>query len=212
MPKTAKAKPKARPRRLYFSAKISDYQFKKVLWHFVLDQSAAEAAKQITLSANSISAIYTKLRKFFFEVDVFRDIYKGGDPRDGIDTPDMERFEFNVLDFHLKRVAAKHGRLDSPMDEPDYHFSESYWRYGYARLMREQQPEAIPRMMFAHLMEMVRCCGPVGAPPVRLAEGKRLRQQHVDQQLAWLERNAARFRDPKYRAEIRAIRDSLGES
>ena len=47
-------------------AKISNYQFKKVLWRFTLDDPVAEATRHVRLSANSIDAIYTKLRRFFF--------------------------------------------------------------------------------------------------------------------------------------------------
>lgn len=75
------AKRQPRVTRLYFSAKISDYQFRKVLWHFALDRSALETAKQTTLSVNSISAIYGKLRKFFFDCGLFNDPYRGPDPR-----------------------------------------------------------------------------------------------------------------------------------
>lgn len=49
MAKAAIAKSRRRAKPLYFSAKISEYQFKKVLWQFVLDHSAVEAAKHVNL-------------------------------------------------------------------------------------------------------------------------------------------------------------------
>ena len=87
-------------RGLYFSSKISDYQFKKILWCFACDLSATEASRQIRLSVNSINSIYMKLRVYFTEAGLFRDFY---DP--SLDEPD-ESYEFRLLDYHLKRIAA----------------------------------------------------------------------------------------------------------
>lgn len=207
MPKAAKAKSRNRSEPLYFSAKISDYQFRKVLWHFVLDQSAQHAARHINLRANSISAIFTKLRVFFFDLGLFTDIYNGGDPREGTGIEGRELYEFELLDFHLKRRAAKRGRVDCAMDEPDYHFGESHWRFGYVDLMEGRGSEAAPRMMYAHLLELIRRCGPVGARPRNRMEGKRLMVRQIDLRALWLERNSARYRSEDNRDFLRSIRE-----
>ncbi|GLK75061.1 hypothetical protein GCM10008171_03150 [Methylopila jiangsuensis] len=94
--------------RFYHSAKISEAQFRRVLWSFVIDEPLAQASRRTGLSANSLSGIYAKLRVFFTELGVFRDIYEGGDPRDG--TPkgeDFEGFEYRLIPFHFARVNAK---------------------------------------------------------------------------------------------------------
>lgn len=205
MPKAAKAKSRARSQPLYFSAKISDYQFRKVLWHFVLDHSAQEAARHINLRANSISAIFTKLRVFFFDLGVFTDIYNGGDPREGTGFEGEERYEFELLDFHLKRRTAKRGQVDCPMDEPDYHFAESHWRFGFVDLIEGRDPETAHHMMYGHLLELIRCCGPIGAPSKNRLDGKRLMLRHIDQRALWLERNSARYRSHEQREFLRSI-------
>lgn len=213
MAKAANAKSRRRVKRLYFSAKISDYQFKKVLWHFVLDHSAVEASRHVNLSANSISSIYAKLRKFFFDYGLFRDIYKGGDPKSGTGRDD-EVFEFALLDFHLKRVAKKHGALDSPMGEHDYHFAESFWRFHYRHLVKERPTEIVQRMMLDHLTTFIRTFGPVGtkhkASATDSQAGQRLALSMFDQVLVWLERNAARFQGKKSRAGLREVRTLNG--
>lgn len=56
------AKPRQRRRPLYHSAKISEYRFRKVLWHFVRDHSASETARATGLSVNSVHAIFRKIR------------------------------------------------------------------------------------------------------------------------------------------------------
>lgn len=193
MAKPSKAKSVRRSRPLYFSAKISEYQFKKVLWHFVLDHSAQEAARHVELSVNSISAIFTKLRKSFFEVGLFTDIYGGRDPREGSIYEDGEAFEKWVIEFHFKRAAAKRGITDW-LGQPAYHFAESHWRFHYTVMTEGRAADAIYDMMHAHLLEIIRCCGPVGAPPVRRKAGLMLALKHMDQRVLWLARNAINSR------------------
>ncbi|PSM16682.1 hypothetical protein [Nitratireductor sp. StC3] len=206
-----KRKPGRRTRRLYHSAKISDYQFKKVLWQFTLDHSAAEAASHVRLSANSISAIYAKLRRFFFDYRLFSDPYKGGDPRDGFDVEGYEDIEHLLLTFHLKRVSEKRGQLDSRMDAPDYHFAESNWRFDYHAMKADRGPDLVHKMMFENLLEFIRRFGPVGArrkPGFReWLEGRRLALEQLDRRIVWLERNSTRFRDPSARDELRRMRE-----
>lgn len=211
MPKASIQKVRRRVQPLYFSAKISEYQFKKVLWHFTLDHSAIETTRHVRLSANSIAALFAKLRKFFFDHGLFTDIYNGGDPRDGTKFEDYEDIEFAILDFHLKRFAAKHGALDSPMDAPDHHFSESHWRHDYAPLVEQRNADVVQRMMYAHLLEFILRFGPVGSPAAvskaRRLEGLRLSLKQIDQRILWLERNSSIFKDAKNRAELRKLRE-----
>lgn len=206
-----KIKKRARSKPLYFASKISDYQFRRVLWHFARDDSAQEAARHVRLSETSIGAIYTKLRAFLFDIGLFLDIYKGRDPRDGLGDPDAELYEFNLIDFHLERVARKHGALDSAMDAPDYHFAESCWRQRYRDIVRERDADAAQRAMFADLLEFVRRFGPVGGKnkptAVKRLAGLRLALAQQDRLLLWIERNASRYRDPAHRALIRQMRE-----
>ncbi len=51
MARAAKSKARRCSNRLYRSAKISEYQFKRVLWSFVMDEPAAHAAQHIDLRA-----------------------------------------------------------------------------------------------------------------------------------------------------------------
>jgi hypothetical protein len=76
MARRSKSAMKRPANRFYHSAKVSEYQFKRVLWSFVLDEPVAEAAKRMALSANSINAIYAKLRTYFTELRVFKDLQK----------------------------------------------------------------------------------------------------------------------------------------
>ncbi|EJJ27311.1 hypothetical protein [Rhizobium sp. CF142] len=205
MAKPAKAKSARRSKPLYHSAKISDYQFKKALWHFVLDDTAAETARHINLSINSISVIWGKLRKFFFEVGLFMDIYQGGDPADGSALAEPE-FERRLIEFHLKRSAAKRG-LNSPPSEPDYHFAESHWRFHFAIMNEGRATEAVHAMMFGHLLEIIRICGPVGSKPLNQKQGLLAVFRQMEQRLLWMERNSQDYRLPTRRRELRSIRE-----
>jgi hypothetical protein len=205
-----KSKTKRSPNRLYHSAKISSYQFKKVLWRFVLDEPASEAAHHVKLSTNSISAIYTKLRRFFFDLDLFRDLYAGGDPRDGIFAEGYEDVEHLILAFHLKRVAEKRGQLNAAMDEPDYHFAESNWRFDFHVMMTERGDEPARAMMYRNLLEFIQRFGPVGSPrapsPQIRAQARALASEQFNRMILWLERNSVKFRDADDRAELRSLR------
>lgn len=205
------AKSRRRAKPLYHSAKISEYQFMRVLWQFTLDRSAAEAARHVRLSANSISASYTKLRRFFFECGLFNDPYRGDDPRKGLPNDGFERVEQLILEFHFERAGAKHGAFNSIIDAPDYHFAESNWRFDYFYLWVERGDEPVQRLMYAHLLEFIRRFGPVGPPSgisleMRLA-GTRLALDQTRRTALWLERNSPAFRDPEKRAELRKLRE-----
>jgi hypothetical protein len=197
--------------RFYHSAKVSEYQFKRVLWAFILDQPVAEAAKRIAISANSINAIYAKLRLFFTEIGLFEDIYRGGDPADGTeygdDDEDAIRYEHAVLGFYLKRAKAKRRQKPTVIGEPDYNWCESIWRFNYSVLTNGRESPAIYRMMYAHLLAHIRLSGPIGLPPKKCKDSARLECHQLDQRILWLERNAPDFRDEAARAELHEIRD-----
>lgn len=190
MAEPKKAKPKRRVRPLYHSAKISDYRFKKVLWHFVRDYTAAETAKGTGLSVNSVHAIFRKLRVYFYEVGLFQDFYEGRDPM-AVETR-MPDFEYDLIDYHLKRYGEKHG-FKSPSAEPHYHFAESHWRYDFEIMRRERNSDAVYDMMMAHLIEIIRICGAVGSKPTNQQVGLHTVLKQIDQRIAWLERNSSRF-------------------
>lgn len=207
MARAAKSRTKRASNRLYRSAKISEYQFTRVLWAFAQDEAATQAANHIDLSVNSITAIYGKLRRYFYETGLFVDIYQGNDPRDGSALAD-EEFELRLIEFHISRAADKRGIDDAP-EGPAYHFAESHWRFHYAVMNEGRPSEALHRMMFAHLLEMIRCCAPVGAPPINRKAGLELAVRQMDQRILWMERNSTEFRDPNERTELRKIRYDL---
>lgn len=211
MAATSASSKKRRSKPLYHSAKISPYLFKRVLWSFVLDEPVAHAASHISLSANSINAVYKKLRLFFFRYGLFRDAYHGRDPRDGLGVEEMQTAEYYMLRFHLARVAAKRNRLDAPLNGPDIHFAESCWRFDYFVLSGERGAELVHRLMYQNLMQFIRRFGPVGSKAIptkeEYREGVTLALEQLDRLVIWLERNSARFRDPEERALLRQMRE-----
>lgn len=194
-------------RPLYHSAKISEQQFRQVLWHFVRDDTATATARQTGLSLNSVAAIFQKVRVYFFEAGLFMDPYEGKDPEtfEG----DNEEFELRLLTYHFERIRDKRG-LKSPIHKPDYHLAESHWRFNF-HVIRERRPDAdFHKMMLTHLLDIIRICGPVGRPPVNRKAGLRAVLGQQDQFLIWLERNAPGFDDAS-RDELRDIRSILPE-
>lgn len=192
------------PSPLYKSAKISDYRFRKVLWAFVCDASATEAAQATGLSVNSVHAIFRKIRVFFFEAGLFQDYYGGQDPVSFQSANPF--FEKKLLKFHFGRIGAKQG-LKSPDNEPPYHFAESCWRFDFKVMAEQRQSDHVLQMMQAHLLEIIRLCGPIGAPPRNKEQGLLAVLRQADQRILWLERNAPGYTDQAKRAELRAIRD-----
>lgn len=203
---------KSRSRRSHaFAAKISNYQFERVLWQFVLDRPERQAARYVRVSENSIAAIYTKLRKFFFDLGVFDDPYDGRDPAHGIKQAD-EAAELKIIDFHLERARMKRWRLDSNADQPNYHLAESYWRHDYEALRKERPRGHVDKLMHHHALTFIRRFGPVGSPKTITRDMRRKALQlslaQHRQQLLWLERNASGFRDPTLREKLRTLRSS----
>ncbi|SDD21373.1 hypothetical protein SAMN04487779_1005197 [Belnapia rosea] len=207
MAQAGKSKTGKASNRFYRSAKVSEYQFKRVLWSFAQDQAAGEAAKQIALSANSIDALYSKLRVFFTEIGLFTDIYKGGDPNDGTDMgEDGEGYELRLIAFHLERVKRKRRMKETELEEVDYNWCESRWRFEYSILTEGRPSDTINRMMYSHLLAHIRLSGPVGSKPQVTSEIGKLTRQQVSQRLLWLERNAPAFKDEATRTALREIR------
>ena len=191
----------ARIARLYRSAKISEGRFRKVLEHFARDASATDTARATGLSINATHAIYRKLRVFFFEIGLFMDFYEGADPLTYNGDPHSE---FALLEFHFRRIRAKRG-LKSPTGEPPYHLAESWWRYQFKVLMNERPSDAVHAMMVANLLELIRICGPVGAPPRNLEAGALAIARQIDQRSAWLRRNAPGFSDENLRNALAQV-------
>lgn len=151
------------------------------------------------LSVPGVQAIYRRLRVFFFEVGLFQDFYQGMDPM--AFESDNPVFERSLLAFHFARMGEKRG-LRQPMHEPPYHFAESCWRYDFA-IMKAQRPDApVEAMMLAHLLELIRLCGPVGDRPHNRLAGLRAVERFTDQRIAWLMRNAPGFSDRVTRAAL----------
>lgn len=194
--------------RFYCAAKITDYQFKRVLWHFVLDDTVRETARHVRLSENSIAAIFAKLRRFFFRYGLFNDPYEGRDPAEGFGDAALDEAEHRILTFHLARLRRRRKVIHDPDDEPDYLLAESQWRFNY--MMSGRAAETLHPMMYARLMEFIRSFGPVGAPhlptPEQRKAGLTLALEQFDRMLLWLERSAPLFRNSGVRAATREIR------
>ena len=208
---TKRRKTKRRSHPLYHAAKISDYRFRKVLWHFVHDHTAAETARDVTLSTNSVQAIFRKIRVYFFEVGLFMDIYQGRDPIE-VDTGNPH-FEKLLIEFHFERMNTKKS-MRQPITEPPYHFAESCWRYDFHVMMSERPDAGVYGMTERHLLELIRRCGPVGDLPRNRRAGLLLVMRQTDERIDWLRRNAPGFRAEHTRAELRAVRavQPTGES
>lgn len=192
-------RPKRPARRLYHAAKISDRTFKQVLWHFVRDHTATEAAKATGLSLNSANDLYRKIRVYFYEAGLFMDFYGGtGEAAFG---PEDEPFERDLLAFHYRRLAKRRGVKIAP-DGPNYHLAESWWRLDFAMIMRERPSGAVYDMMMGQLLSVIRVAGPVGTKPGNTAERRKVLARLVDQKILWFQRNAAGFSAPESRAGL----------
>jgi hypothetical protein len=200
--KIAKSKRCAKP--LYHAAKISDYRFRKVLWHFVRDHTATETARTTALSVNSVAAIFSKLRVFFCEVGLFTDIYEGQDPLTHHGNEPL--FEKSLLEYHFQRMREKHG-FKTPPHEPDCHFAETHWRYHFKVIANERPSEEVYTMMQAHLLQLIRLCGPVGTRPQNPRAGIEIILRQIDQRILWLERNAPGFSSTPHRQGLKGIRE-----
>jgi len=185
------------------AAKIGDAQFRRVLWHFARDHTATETARQTALSVNSVVAIFSKLRVYFFEIGLFTDYYEGCDPRSF--EGGNEHFERELLAFHFGRIREKRGLRSKP-GKPEYHFAESHWRFHFHVIRKQRLSANVHAMMLSHLLEVIRLCGPVGGRPGNREAGLRAILRQTDQRTLWLERNAPAFKSPEDRAMLKDIR------
>lgn len=175
---------------------------------FVKDWPASTTARATGLSVNSTTQIYHQLRRFFFDAGLFLDYYAGQDPLSfSGDNPHAEKA---ILEFHFSRVRAKRG-LKSPESEPPLHFAESCWRYDFKILSDQRASDLVHEMMFSHLFELIRLCGPIGGKPKNREEGLRTILRQIDQRILWLERNAPAFADDTTRAALKDIRISVSD-
>lgn len=174
--------------RLYYSAKITDRRFRMVLGHFVRESTVAHAAKETGLSQNSVSAIFGKLRKYFYDCGFFR-LPERPAP-DAPRLPDMPEGELSfddILEYHRMRIAEKRGVRST--DGPDYHLAESMWRYDYRVIMLERPSDRIYEMMTSDLLQLIRLCGPVGKPKPNKVVGIIAYIYHSKKLALWLQRN-----------------------
>lgn len=194
---------------LYKGAKISDYRFRRLLELYVRDVTATDAAAATGLSINSANAIFQKLRRYFYDVGLFIDLYQGEDPMTvEIDDP---AFEAQVLAFHMARLGVRRGVKESGA-APPYHFAESCWRYDFQRMMIERPSDAVYAMMQKHLLELIRLCGPIGQAPKKRLEGLRAVMRQADERIDWFSRSAPGYRDADSRAglaDARAIAEDV---
>jgi hypothetical protein len=196
----AKSQAKRRTRRLYHSAKISDYRFRRVLWHFVRGHTATETARATRLSVNSVNELYGKIRTYFFEAGLFKDFY-GGTGWAAYDPEQDKEFEQSLLAFHRRRLRSRRGVKTRP-GQPDYHLAESWWRLDFAMILRERPSDAVYDMMIGQLLAVIRVAGPVGRRPANSTQLRRTLARLIDQRILWLQRNAASFATPALRAGL----------
>lgn len=199
----------AERQKLYRSAKISTYRFRKVLDYFVRDHTASDAARAVGLSINSVHAIYHKLRVFFFETGVFLNYYGSIDPAEFVSDDPVH--ELRLLNYHAQRARLRRG-LKAESNDRRYHFAETCWRYDYQVMMAERPSADVHAMMFRHLWEIIRLCGPIGAPPRNRVEGLLAAMRQVDERIEWFRRSAPGFRSEEVRAalaEAHAIKDDV---
>lgn len=186
--------------RLYYAAKISDYRFRKVLWHFVRDHTATETARATGLSLNSVNDLYRKIRVYFYEAGLFMNFY-GGTGWASYDPQADKEFEHLLLSFHRNRLRSRRGVRETP-GQPNYHLAESWWRLDFAMILRERASDAVYDMMTGQLLSVIRVAGPVGRKPGNLSARRRMIAQLVDQKILWLQRNAPGFADDKSRVSL----------
>lgn len=200
MAERKKAKTRRRIRPLYHSAKISDYRFRKVLWHFVRDYSATDTAKATGLSVNSVHGVFRKLRVYFYEAGLFMNFYGG--TGEAAFKPEDEPLQRDLLAFHSRRAARRRGLKTNP-GEPNYHLAESWWRLDFAMIMRERPSEAVYDMMMGQLLAVIRIGGAVGTTPGNTPQRVKVLARLVDQKILWLQRNAAEFSTTELREGLK---------
>lgn len=161
-----------------------------------------ELARSVTLSANSISAIYQKLRAHYVRIGIFRNFYEDEEP----DCPSSEAYEFALLEFHLARVARMRG-IAPGRENATHHFCESCWRFQLVPFFEGRSANAVHKMAYAELLTYLKLGGPVGASSLDMAAIRHRRLRILDRRAAWLERSSQGFKGEEQRASLREIRE-----
>lgn len=192
--------------RLYRGGKISEARFRAILRCFAQDLTATEAAAETGLSLNSTAALYRKLRAYFMEAKLFlrQDLATGVAAIDELADPEFARA---VQAFHDNRMRRQRG-VRAGSDQADARMAESWWRYDFAMMLRERPSDTVYDMMVAHMLAVIRACGPVGTRPVVTEASARLLAEFIDQKIRWFQRNAPGFSAPDLRA---SLADSLDD-
>jgi len=194
-----KRKPKRRKSQLYASSKLSDYQFKKVLWHFARDDTASEAAKHVRLSINSINAIYTKLCSFFVEARLFMSIY------DILGDEQIEpEYEEALVGFHFLRIGEKHGLRNKAAHMQ--HFAESCYRFDRRMAVDRGDSENLERIIYQEMLGLIRAAGPIGKPVSDPLAALEFVLELQDAQLSRMERFTHAYGSDETRAFIKEMR------
>jgi len=201
MPRRPNSKARPARNRYYRRAKISEYQFRKILWLFALDLTPTQAAARMALSLNAVHAVYVRLRRYFTEAGVFRDFYR---MPEGVALTDEAELRF--LEFHLARVEPMQGLPPLKHGEDDLHLFESNWRFEYQVFRHAQRQANVERMMYDDLLSVISLCGPINTTPQNRKAALDMLRRRLDERLLWLERNAPLFKAPQHRVELRAIR------
>ncbi len=192
--------------RYYVAAKISEYQFKKLLWNFAHDISPTETSRHMRLSLNSVNAIYMKIRRYFVELGHFPDIQVDQEELEFSDEIAVDSDEAFIR-FHRNRMSRKYGLVKNA-DIHGLHRCESCWRYVNLELLNDGRDTNIPRMMYRDLIALIRICGPLGSPITNLDKALEYRRQRVEQRLLWLQRNSTRHKSVELRALLTRLKEN----
>lgn len=160
------------------------------------DHTVAETATATKLSANSINAIFQKIRVYLSEVHFYWPLlaYKFESEKD-----DPDAYHNFIMQFHRERIALKRGL--KPSDEKsDYHILESFWRFDYHLLVsqRRTHAEEVYGMMLRDLIALIRICGPIGSKPGKIWHGRSLLLKQHRKRALWLVRNGPDFQEDKH--------------
>lgn len=188
--------------RFYRGGKISEYQFRRILAGFAADLPPSQLASRMTLSLNSIAAIYQRLRAHYVRIGVFRNFYE--DLEDPTDTA-SESYELELLEFHRARIGRMRGVKADPVGS-DHHFRESCWRFQVEPFFEGRAPETVHAMIFAELFAYLKFGGPIGADTPDMLAIRQCQLQFLDRRVAWLERSSVEFSADDVRQSLKAIR------
>lgn len=188
--------------RYYRGGKISEYQFSRVLAGFAADLPSSQLARRMTLSLNSVAAIYQRLRAHYVRIGVFRNFYDDlDDPADAA----SEAYELELLEFHQARIGRMRGIKTDPVGL-EHHFRESCWRFQVVPFFEGRAPETVHAMVLAELLAYLKVGGVVGVDTPDMLAIRQCQLHFLDRRVAWLERNSAAFVSNDLRQSLKAIR------